>query len=79
MKTVLIFFIRIYQKTLSRLLPECCRFYPTCSHYMVEAIQKKGVIRGVLKGTWRVMRCCPLCEGGYDPVDGLQTKNCREE
>ena len=64
----LIFFIRIYQKTLSPLLPECCRFEPTCSRYAVEALQKHGLARGILLTIYRLARCQPFCKGGFDPV-----------
>ena len=65
---ILIFLIRIYQKTLSPLLPECCRFYPSCSHYAVEALRIHGFMRGFVLMVWRVLRCNPWCRGGYDPV-----------
>ena len=65
---ILIFFIRIYQKTLSPLLPECCRFEPTCSKYAVEALQKHGLARGLLLTICRLARCQPFCKGGFDPV-----------
>ena len=64
----LILLIRLYQKTLSPLLPECCRFYPTCSRYAVEALQTHGFIKGTALTVWRLMRCQPFCRGGYDPV-----------
>ena len=65
---VLIFFIRIYQKTISPLLPECCRFTPTCSHYAVDALNKHGVLKGLILTFWRLARCQPFCKGGFDPV-----------
>ena len=64
----LILLIRLYQKTISPLLPECCRFYPTCSRYAVEALQTHGFIKGTALAVWRLMRCQPFCRGGYDPV-----------
>lgn len=61
--------IRLYQMTLSRLLPEnTCRFYPTCSHYAYQAIYKYGSLRGVPMAAWRLLRCNPFNPGGYDPV-----------
>ena len=45
-----------------------CRFMPTCSEYAIEAVKTRGVVVGVSLATWRVMRCNPLCRGGYDPV-----------
>ena len=62
--------IRLYQKTLSRFLGNHCRFQPSCSVYACEAIMRKGILRGTLLAAWRVLRCNPFCEGGYDPVPG---------
>lgn len=62
--------VRIYQRALSPLLGRRCRFYPTCSAYVIEAIVKRGAVVGVLMGCQRILRCNPLCAGGYDPVDG---------
>ena len=61
--------IRLYQRLLSPLVPPRCRFRPTCSQYMIEAVIKKGIVRGMLKGCWRIMRCHPFSRGGYDPVE----------
>ncbi len=69
MKKALILLIRFYQKRISPLKRSCCRFYPTCSQYAIEAIEKKGVIRGGLMSVWRILRCNPFCKGGFDPVD----------
>ena len=60
--------IRVYQVTLSPLLPSSCRFYPTCSQYGYEAIGKYGFFRGGWMTVKRVARCNPFCKGGYDPV-----------
>lgn len=66
---LLIGMIRVYQYTLARLIPPgTCRYAPTCSHYMVEALQTHGLIKGGLLGTWRICRCHPFAKGGYDPV-----------
>ncbi|MCK5245607.1 membrane protein insertion efficiency factor YidD [Candidatus Bipolaricaulota bacterium] len=67
-RKVLIFPIRVYQRVLSPLLPNRCRFHPTCSHYAVEAIEKHGAIRGVWLAIKRILKCHPLHPGGYDPV-----------
>ena len=72
MKRLVIGIIRLYQKGLSPLLGEHCRFTPTCSQYMIEAIQVKGLLKGMLLGTWRILRCNPFSRGGYDPVAGLR-------
>jgi len=61
--------IVLYQKTLSKALPgNTCRYYPSCSHYTYQAIYKYGLLRGGLMGTWRVLRCNPFTQGGFDPV-----------
>lgn len=60
--------IRIYQRVLSPLLGPRCRFYPTCSHYAVEALQKHGLLRGSCYAARRLCRCHPLNPGGIDPV-----------
>lgn len=65
---VLIALVRAYQVLLSPLLPWVCRFQPSCSQYMIEAIRKRGPLIGVLKGLWRLLRCNPLFPGGDDPV-----------
>jgi putative membrane protein insertion efficiency factor len=68
MKYIFIFLIKIYQHTLSRALPSSCRFYPSCSEYGVQALQKHGVFRGGWLTVKRVARCHPFNPGGYDPV-----------
>jgi putative membrane protein insertion efficiency factor len=49
-------------------VPTACRFYPSCSSYMIEAIEKKGIFRGVLYGLLRILKCNPFHPGGFDPV-----------
>jgi putative membrane protein insertion efficiency factor len=60
--------IKLYQNTVSRVLPSVCRFQPTCSHYALEAIKKYGLPRGSWLAAKRIARCNPFSEGGYDPV-----------
>ena len=61
--------IRLYQMTFSRTLPlNTCRFYPSCSHYSYQAIYKYGAIKGSAMAAWRVLRCNPFNQGGFDPV-----------
>ncbi len=68
-RLILLAFIRLYQKTISRALPAgTCRFYPSCSHYGYQAIYKYGVLKGSVMAIWRVLRCNPFNEGGIDPV-----------
>jgi uncharacterized protein len=64
---LLILTIRAYQVTLSPLIGPVCRFEPSCSRYMIGAIQKDGVIKGIWRGTGRILRCHPWHPGGYDP------------
>lgn len=61
--------IRLYQRFISPLLPPACRYEPSCSEYAAQAIERHGVVRGVLKGMWRIMRCNPLGGSGSDPVE----------
>ncbi len=68
MKFVLLLLLRFYKAGISPLLPPSCRFTPTCSQYMFEAIQKYGAMRGVWMGIRRILRCHPFHPGGYDPV-----------
>lgn len=79
MKKTILFLIFLYQKTISpdhgvgkaawRALGMQCRFYPTCSQYMSECVEKFGVRKGVWRGARRIGRCHPFHDGGYDPVD----------
>lgn len=68
MQRVVIALLRGYKLVVSPLLPSACRYYPTCSEYMVEAIRKYGVLKGTWLGLKRLGRCHPFHEGGYDPV-----------
>lgn len=68
MRIIVVKMIRFYQLFVSPLTPSSCRFYPTCSHYAVEAVSKFGVIRGVWMSVKRISRCGPWHPGGYDPV-----------
>ena len=68
MKRLVLGLIKLYQKTLSQWLPPSCRFYPSCSQYTYEAVQKYGVVRGGWLGLKRISRCHPFNPGGYDPV-----------
>ncbi|HNR88004.1 MAG TPA: membrane protein insertion efficiency factor YidD [Spirochaetota bacterium] len=60
--------IQLYQLLLSPLLPPACRFYPSCSAYAIEALRKFGLVKGLALAAYRILRCNPLCRGGYDPV-----------
>ncbi len=65
---ILQLFVRGYQVTLSPMLGNCCRFTPSCSNYMIEALQVHGAFKGTLLGLWRILRCHPFGASGYDPV-----------
>ena len=75
-KNIVIFFIKIYQKTISPdhgplkgIFPYgYCRFTPTCSQYGIDAIKRYGVIKGGAKTIWRILRCNPFNRGGHDPL-----------
>lgn len=67
MKKLLIAFVKCYQRFISPAFPASCRYRPTCSQYMIEAIDKHG-LKGVLMGVSRILRCHPFTEGGDDPV-----------
>jgi uncharacterized protein len=68
MANLLVAVIHFYQKWISPLLGQNCRFHPSCSQYAVEALRRHGVARGLLLAAWRVLRCNPFCQGGHDPV-----------
>ncbi len=68
MKKPMIKMIRFYQANISPLKSTKCPYYPTCSNYGLEAIEKYGALKGGLLATWRILRCNPFSRGGYDPV-----------
>ncbi|MEK9541602.1 MAG: membrane protein insertion efficiency factor YidD [Gammaproteobacteria bacterium] len=72
MKKIIIYLIKLYQITLSPLLGSNCRFQPTCSQYMIEAINLHGVLKGLSLGFKRISKCHPLGSKGYDPVPGKE-------
>ena len=68
LRTFVIKGVSAYQYFLSPWVGGRCRFYPTCSHYAIEAIETLGLVKGGLKTLFRVLRCHPFCQGGYDPI-----------
>jgi putative membrane protein insertion efficiency factor len=68
MKELALGLIRLYQLTISRIMPSNCRYSPTCSHYTYEAVSRFGFFKGCWLGAKRIARCHPFHEGGYDPV-----------
>ena len=68
MKRIALAAIRFYQRQISPGIAPACRFQPTCSHYAYDAVDSYGALRGASMAIWRVLRCNPLNDGGYDPV-----------
>ena len=68
MRAVALLLLRFYKRFISPLLPPMCRFEPTCSVYMMRAVEKYGAVRGVWLGLRRLARCHPFNPGGWDPV-----------
>ena len=68
MKTILIFFVKCYKKFISPLKKPCCRFYPTCSQYAIEALEIHGALKGSFLAVKRILRCNPFSTAGADPV-----------
>ena len=68
MKSIIIFIIKLYQYAISPFLGSNCRFMPTCSAYIIEAIQNFGIVKGIWLGIKRILRCRPGCSCGIDPL-----------
>ncbi|MCL2146224.1 MAG: membrane protein insertion efficiency factor YidD [Synergistaceae bacterium] len=67
-KKIAIKIIEFYRKFISPFKKPCCKYYPTCSKYAIDALSRYGLVKGGLMAVWRVLRCNPLSNGGYDPV-----------
>ena len=70
-----ILMVKLYQNLISPILPKACRYEPTCSEYMIEAIKIHGIIKGIYLGTKRLLRCHPWGGSGYDPVPPVNTES----
>jgi putative membrane protein insertion efficiency factor len=68
MRELVTFLLRSYKRWISPILPTACRFQPTCSEYMLQAVERYGVLEGVRRGALRLLKCHPFHSGGFDPV-----------
>ncbi|MGB9642842.1 MAG: membrane protein insertion efficiency factor YidD [Candidatus Ratteibacteria bacterium] len=68
MSKLVIFFVRIYQTIISPVLGHNCRFYPSCSNYLIEAVEQFGITKGLLLSLRRIIKCHPFHPGGHDPI-----------
>ncbi len=69
LRMVVVISIRGYQWLVSPVLGERCRYYPSCSAYALQAVQRFGILRGLVLAVWRLLRCNPWSDGGFDPVE----------
>ncbi len=74
-KKIVIFPIKLYKKYISPLLGDNCRYHPSCSSYMINAIEIHGIFKGIILGIYRILRCNPFSSGGFDPVPPKKQKN----
>lgn len=68
-RALVVLILRFYQRWLSPAFGQRCRYYPSCSEYAVQAVQRFGILRGLVLAGWRLLRCNPWSRGGFDPVD----------
>ena len=78
MKKIFLKLIRFYQKNISAHTSPKCKYFPTCSQYTYEAIERFGAFKGFLMGIWRILRCNPFSKGGYDPVPEKKPKSLKK-
>jgi putative membrane protein insertion efficiency factor len=69
LRRVVLLPLRAYQRVLSPMFGQRCRYYPSCSEYAAQAIERFGILRGVVLAGWRLLRCNPWSRGGFDPVE----------
>lgn len=79
LENFILFILRIYKKYISPILPHACRYTPTCSEYMIQAIQVYGVWKGGYLGIKRLLRCHPFGKSGYDPVPKPKFKHTKAD
>jgi uncharacterized protein len=68
-KAIVLAPIRLYSKVISPALPPRCKYHPSCSAYAVQAVERYGILRGLVLAAWRLLRCNPFSHGGYDPPE----------
>lgn len=68
-RALVVLLLRFYQRWISPAFGPRCRYYPSCSEYAVQAVQRFGILRGLPLAAWRLLRCNPLSHGGFDPVE----------
>lgn len=69
LRALVVLILRFYQRWISPAFGPRCRYYPSCSEYAVQAVQRFGILRGLVLAGWRLLRCNPWSRGGFDPVD----------
>ena len=69
MKALVLAPLRFYRRFISPAMAPRCKYHPSCSAYAVQAIERYGILRGLVLATWRVLRCNPFSHGGYDPPE----------
>jgi putative membrane protein insertion efficiency factor len=69
LRQAVLFPVHLYQRVISPALPRHCKYEPTCSSYASQAVQRYGILRGLVLTGWRLLRCNPWSHGGYDPVE----------
>jgi uncharacterized protein len=81
-KLIVLLTLRAYRWVISPMSLPACRYVPTCSEYAIEAVERYGAVRGGLMGLWRLTRCHPFAQGGYDPVVksfGYEASQCSQK
>jgi len=69
LRLVIVLPIRAYQRTLSPVFGDRCKYYPSCSEYAAQSVQRFGILRGLALAGWRLLRCNPWSHGGFDPIE----------